>query len=85
MPANQGMLFVFGTPKYQCFWMRGMQFPLDIIWLDSNGEINQIKSNILQSTYPEAFCDPQKSSYTIELNAGTARKEDLRVGQILSL
>ncbi|OGI21289.1 MAG: hypothetical protein A2808_01330 [Candidatus Moranbacteria bacterium RIFCSPHIGHO2_01_FULL_55_24] len=29
-----GMLFVFEKPGRYSFWMRGMRFPLDIIWLD---------------------------------------------------
>jgi len=31
-----GMLFVFEKRKQHGFWMKGMQFPLDIIWLDNH-------------------------------------------------
>ena len=31
-----GMLFVFEKRKTHRFWMKDMQFPLDIIWLDNH-------------------------------------------------
>lgn len=31
--AIDGMLFVFPGGSYAVFWMKGMQFPLDICWL----------------------------------------------------
>ena len=31
-----GMLFVFEKRKPHRFWMKDMQFPLDIIWLDNH-------------------------------------------------
>jgi uncharacterized membrane protein (UPF0127 family) len=34
LPENSGMLFVFDTPGRYGFWMYGMKFPLDIIWID---------------------------------------------------
>ncbi|MBI4193207.1 MAG: DUF192 domain-containing protein [Candidatus Colwellbacteria bacterium] len=30
---REGMLFEFGAPAIQRFWMRGMRFPIDIIWI----------------------------------------------------
>ena len=34
LPANTGMLFVFADESRQTFWMRGMRFCLDIIWIN---------------------------------------------------
>jgi uncharacterized membrane protein (UPF0127 family) len=36
LPENSGMLFVFDTPGRYGFWMYGMKFPLDIIWIDES-------------------------------------------------
>lgn len=33
---NEGMLFVFGAPAAQSFWMKGMKFPIDIIWIQGD-------------------------------------------------
>lgn len=33
LPEDSGMLFLFDSPGRQRFWMKGMKFPLDIIWI----------------------------------------------------
>lgn len=33
LPSGMGMLFLFETPDRYAFWMRGMQFPIDIIFI----------------------------------------------------
>ena len=51
-----GMLFVFGKPKIQSFWMYGMKFPLDFVFIrDSrvvevveNVQVNDDSGNIHQ-------------------------------------
>ena len=39
LPFDQGMLFVFDEPGPKSMWMLNMQFPLDIIWFDEDGNI----------------------------------------------
>jgi hypothetical protein len=38
LDPDRGMLFVFGEPGERSFWMKGMRFCLDIIWI-ADGEI----------------------------------------------
>ncbi|MDZ4221625.1 MAG: DUF192 domain-containing protein, partial [Patescibacteria group bacterium] len=33
LPQNAGMLFVYDDALVRDFWMRGMRFPLDVIWI----------------------------------------------------
>ncbi len=33
LKTNQGMLFVYDNPGVRSFWMKGMRFAIDIIWL----------------------------------------------------
>lgn len=40
-----GMLFVFPDYEERNFWMKGMKFPLDIIWL-RDGKIMKMERNI---------------------------------------
>ncbi len=42
-----GMLFIFPSSKKYAFWMKGMSFPLDIIWINENGEVVGFKENAL--------------------------------------
>lgn len=80
---NAGMLFVFSQPGGKCFWMRGMNFPLDIIWLSGDKKVAHIQANVSPNTYPHQFCPSQPAQYVIELHAGAARAAGLRLGQTL--
>ena len=83
MAPTQGMLFVFDQSAKQCMWMKDMHLDIDIIWLDEEKKILNIKKNISPETYPETFCADGK--YVVEVLAGTADKAGLHPGQYLSL
>ncbi|HUD05773.1 MAG TPA: DUF192 domain-containing protein [Candidatus Saccharimonadales bacterium] len=83
LPNNEGMLFVFKAPAEECFWMKEMRFPLDIIWLSSTKKVVYVKTDLQPSTYPESFCASDLSQYVIELNAGQVSTSGIKVGQTL--
>lgn len=83
MAEDRGMLFVSDTVEKQCFWMRDMQFSLDMIWVDESKRITQIEENITPETYPQQYCSPDKDKYVIELNAGQSKALGLKTGQTL--
>lgn len=41
--VTEGMLFVFEYPQTTSFWMKDMNFDLDMIWLDSDFKILHIE------------------------------------------
>jgi len=81
LAPTQGMLFVFDRPEKACMWMKDMNFSLDVIWLDENKRIIDIKERIAPETYPQSFCPVQSTKYVIEINAGVAQQARLAVGQ----
>lgn len=83
LPANQGMLFSFSSSESRCFWMKGMLFPLDIIWLSPNKQVVYIQPDVKPSSYPRAFCPAQPAKYVIELNSGQAMSNQIKIGQTL--
>lgn len=40
LAGDHGMLFRFSNPTVPVFWMKGMQFPLDFIWIKDNKVID---------------------------------------------
>lgn len=84
MPEKDGMLFVFDTPDEQCMWMKDMKISNDMIWLDANKRVVQVKENISPETYPETFCSSVPAQYVIELNAGQVAKNGLHLGDTVS-
>jgi hypothetical protein len=80
LASDEGMLFVFDSPGKQCMWMRGMNFPLDIIWLNNKGRVVDTKKNIPPESYPDNFCSKKDALYVIELNAGEIAESNLQAG-----
>ena len=36
LAEDKGMLFLFEKPDHYAFWMKGMEFPLDIIFINGD-------------------------------------------------
>ena len=82
MPQDHGMLFIFDHEDRYGFWMKNTLIPLDIIWLDGNLIVVHMEENV-----PPCEKDPCTSYrpsaaawYVLELNAGTAKRLDLKIG-----
>jgi Uncharacterized conserved protein len=84
MAKDQGMLFAFPREGRQCFWMKDMHFPLDIIWLDQEQKVVSFERNVSPDSYPEKYCGEGDAMYVIELDAGQAARADMRIGDTLN-
>ncbi len=80
LEEDEGMLFIFDYPDKHSFWMKEMNFPIDIIWLDDNKKIVFIKKEARPESYPESFSSPIDSLYVLEVNASFSDKNNLKVG-----
>jgi uncharacterized membrane protein (UPF0127 family) len=85
LKENEGMLFVFEQPTRQVFSMKDMRFPIDIIWLDSNGTVVHIEHNLQPCIMTFAFICPsyipdKDSLYVLETVAGFSKKHSIKVG-----
>ena len=90
LTENQGMLFVFQQPYRYGFWMIGMKFPIDIIWLDSNGVVTHIEHSLkpcppASSNLACPLYFPEKDSqYVLETVAGFSMKHNVGLGTHMS-
>jgi uncharacterized protein len=85
-PRN-GMLFIFSTVGVQSMWMPNMNFPLDIVWIDSNKTVTKIEENVKPCSGNHncrSYSSDYPVKYAIELNANDAKRIGLRVGLKLS-
>lgn len=87
-----GMLFVFDEPSYETFWMKDMNFDLDIIWVDKNKKIVQIDQDVSAHSYnstdpksSEKFSSTEKILYVMEVPAGFAKDKDVVVGDVVEI
>lgn len=77
---NEGMLFVFDQIGKHNFWMKDMNFPIDIIWLGEDMKVVYVKENVHPETYPKTFGPEISSKYVLELVAGFSNKNNLKIG-----
>ncbi len=84
LDARTGMLFVFTVPSRLKFWMKDMNFPLDIIWLDADKKIVHIEHSLSPATYPQSFGPETPTQYVIEIPAGDTIKRGLVIGDMMS-
>ncbi|MFA9262631.1 MAG: DUF192 domain-containing protein [Undibacterium sp.] len=69
-PENHGMLFLFDRPDRYGFWMKGMRFPIDIIFL-SRGRVISIERSF-QPSDRRIVTPPEPVDQVLEVNAGEA-------------
>ncbi len=81
---NFGMLFVFDEPNAQnCIWMKGMNFSIDIVWMDKEKRVINTNTNVSPDTYPETFCPTGDAKYGLELGVGRAEELGLLTGEVV--
>lgn len=85
LATNSGMLFVFDQEGTQTFWMKGMHFPLDFIWIRSN-KVVDITKNALPPTkdQPDSqlplYIPREPVTKVLEVNSGFVDAHDIKIG-----
>ena len=80
LKEDESMLFIFNHTGQYPFWMKDMNFAIDIIWIGENLQVVYIKKNAQPESYPETFIPPQDAEYVLEVLASFSEKNNLRVG-----
>ena len=83
---DSGMLFTYPEGEIPGFWMKDMNFPLDIIWIDSNMNIVGIEKSLepcIPSLCP-IFSPASEVMYVLEINSGLSDKYDFKDGDLIS-
>lgn len=77
LPFDEGMLFVFDNVSKRSIWMLNMQFSLDILWIDEDGNVVYIEKNVppCQTALETVTCPSYKGNnndakYVLEVTAG---------------
>lgn len=83
LPQDQGMLFIFDNYSRPSFWMKEMNFPLDMIWVRDDTIID-ISKNVPNPQSPDAplstYSPKSQVNYVIEVNAGWTDQYNIQIG-----
>jgi hypothetical protein len=86
---HAGMIFPFASDANWEFWMKNTLIPLDMIWLERSGRISALAVNVPESTLQTSDDAVARRTgfgrYVIELPAGEAVGDGLKVGAVLRL
>jgi uncharacterized protein len=87
LDQNKGMLFVFKEEDNYSFWMKNMEFPLDIIWINKEREIVFIEkyAQPCEGDFCDKILSDKKAKYVLELNAGITDDLLLKEGDRITI
>ncbi len=80
LARDKGMLFVFDHSGRYPFWMKDMNFPIDIIWIGEDRRVVHIKKDARPESYPETFMSVGDARYVLEVISGFSAENNLEVG-----
>lgn len=84
LDENNGMFFIYYNKEVRTFWMKEMQFPIDIIWVD-NDMIAGIEGNVSPNGESEKRTSTVKVNKVIELNSGFCNENNIEVGDKIEI
>jgi uncharacterized membrane protein (UPF0127 family) len=81
LPPLHGMLFVYPAKGDYAFWMKGMRFPLDFVWI-SGTTVVDITQNVPVSPGPDfpLYRPKAPADKILEINAGEIRRAGIKIG-----
>ena len=86
MAQDHGMLFPYDHPEQYSFWMKGMRFPLDMIWIRDKTIIDITKNiPIATSDYLPTYSPHVPADKVLEVNAGTTDRLNIKVGDAIKI
>ncbi|MCX6740536.1 MAG: DUF192 domain-containing protein [Candidatus Parcubacteria bacterium] len=88
LAADSGMLFRFKEKQIRFFWMKDMEFPLDIIWIADNkivGIAAEVAAPIPGQDNLPSYSSGMPVSDVLEVNAGYCASHNIKTGDLVTL
>lgn len=79
---DEGMVFPFDHSDYYAFWMKNMDFPIDIIYIQ-NGKVVDIFPSVnppTDSSNPPVYQPKSPADTVLEIKAGLSSKYGFKIG-----
>lgn len=87
--GSDGLVFVLPSRTVPAFWMKGMKFPLDFVWIDSNTVVDLTMNVPIQEGATDSELILYRPSvavtHVLELNAGAIERLKIKVGDSVRL
>ena len=90
MKNSLGLLFEYGIEIPRSFWMKGMNFPLDIVLFDRHQKVVGVLKDLPTTTLlsPPIYRSGVPIMYALEVNVGTTTDiqlgDQLKIGRVIA-
>ncbi len=89
LAEDAGMLFDLHEARIPVFWMKGMRFPLDMVWIGDDRRVAAVTENVqpqpgVADEGLTRVSPPAPVRYVLELNAGAAARHGIGAGTQLA-
>ena len=87
MGEDEGMIFVFDREGIHSFWMMNVNFPLDIVWLDSDYNVVHVERDVpvCAGDMCPLYTPLEPAKFVLETRAGFTSLNDIDVGSQMFL
>lgn len=90
LPENEGMLFVYSSPRIMSFWMYNTRIPLDLVFFSDQLTVTEWIESMQPGygtvpTLLPRYVSQLEAQYALELNAGAIKKLGIKVGDSLEI
>ncbi len=80
LDEQAGMLFIYEEEAVRSFWMKNMNFPIDLIWINKNKTIVGIEESLPPCKDNCQLYESPQAISVLEIKAGLASALKLRTG-----
>ena len=87
LATDEAMLFIFDKPDHYQFWMKDMNFPIDIIFINED-KIVDIKKSVppaIDDGNIEHYPPTDPAIYVLEVPAGISEEYGFKLGTLVSI
>lgn len=84
LDKDRGMIFVFGEKDKYGFWMKNVNFPLDLIYISDNKIVDIVKNaepKTKDATDIQIYTPKEDANYVLEINGGLSDEFGFEIGQ----
>lgn len=83
LPEGRGMLFEMPEDDVQRFWMKGMRFAIDIIWIENN-RVTGCEKNVSPADQ-RIFTSPGDARFILEVPEGFCDRHKIKINDAVRI
>ncbi|UCF09143.1 MAG: DUF192 domain-containing protein [Thermoplasmata archaeon] len=84
LPEDEGMLFVYETPRRLSFWMKNTLIPLDMVFIDEDGLVLNVEEAHVETGVSDdeltRYHSNGSAMYVLEMNLGLSAQHGIGPG-----